>query len=120
MGEAAVPFSIHSIGAAKSLRQLVLASDGAEEIDRQKGETLPGKEARMGGLQQFLDDDLYFKNPPAILRRLRLMNRCASDPETGFKIPGRLGDDTTIVAIRAKNVSSSKPCAPTFQEKAIS
>lgn len=118
MGEPAVPFSIHTLGSAKSLNHLVLASDGAGEIERQADDSLPGKDIPMGDLQQFVRDDTYFQNPTAILRRLRLMNRCAKDPEAGFRIPGRLGDDTTIVTIRRK-ASPATPCAPTCQEKAI-
>ena len=112
MGGPCVPFTIHSLGSPASLDFLVLASDGAVEIDRLAESWLPGKRVRVGSLRQFVDGSQFFENPSAVQRRLRLMNRPGADPDTGLPIPGRLGDDTTLIAIRRKP-ENLRACAPT-------
>lgn len=57
-------------------------------------------------LAQFCEEDRYFKNPFAVGRKLRLLNQDEQpiDWERGIVevIPGRLQDDTTLVAIRRR------------------
>jgi len=72
-----VSFTIHRQIPAREVQSLVLGSDGAVELD-----------------SQLWSDDLFFKNPDIVRRRLTVLGRGARG--------GLLSDDTTLVVIRRK------------------
>lgn len=94
-----IPLSFQLVEPTSSIESIVLASDGACDLD-----SGPGGEVD-GGLGQFLADR-YFRNRDAIRRRLAVLNResCEVDWERGQirRSRGTLPDDTTVIAIRRR------------------
>ncbi len=88
-------FKIHSIVKTSDVQSILIGTDGVADLIR----AFP--------LNQFWENDLYFKNPDAVRRRLAIMNResVKIDWEKGevSKEGGLLPDDTTLVVIRRKN-----------------
>jgi hypothetical protein len=85
---------------ATALRSIVLGSDGLLDLERGAGRKVPGRDARVGPLADFVTDDLVFRNPDVVRRRLAALNReCVAAPG-GRREFGLLPDDTTLVAIR--------------------
>lgn len=84
-----IRFNIHHTGLTSDLMSIIVGTDGV--VDMIKSEDI----------NQFVEKDMYFKNPDAIRRKLFMMNkeRALSD---GSKYRGILNDDTTVVALRRK------------------
>ena len=72
-------FEVHRSIAADDVQSLVLATDGALDLEP---------------LSPFWSDDRLFRNPDMVRRRLAVLNR---GPR-----PGLLADDTTLVVVRRK------------------
>ena len=49
MGKASIPFTVHAVLPLDEFESVLIASDGAEEIDELAQTTLPGKKEAMGG-----------------------------------------------------------------------
>lgn len=83
---------------------VMIGSDGVVDLLNAAASLIPGTTEEVGGLQQFLTNDLYFMNSDAISRRLR---RCNSEVNRLDHQSGRikthrrlLPDDTTLVCMR--------------------
>jgi len=87
------------------LQTLLIGTDGVADLLNLGDRNIPGKEEKAGPLSQFWENDLYFRNPDAIRRRLSLLNREVRrlNPQTGRMEceSGLLRDDTTLVVIRS-------------------
>jgi len=87
-------FTVHSVTPTNEVQTVLIGTDGVMDLSR----AFP--------LNQFWDNDLYFKNPDAVRRRLALMNKesVKIDWEKGEvnREGGLLPDDTTLVVIRRK------------------
>lgn len=84
LGDAAVSLRPIVSLPTSAVQSVLLATDGASHLD---------------AIEPFWTDDRYFRNPDALRRTLFALNR---------RPPGRLPDDTTIVAIRR---GESRACA---------
>ena len=83
---------------------IIVATDGFEDILNSQESNLPGKSTLVGPADQFWTEDKYFKNPDMINRRLRLMNTVSNKPdwksERIVREKGLLHDDTTFIVAR--------------------
>lgn len=86
------------------VKTICLASDGLEDLLAAADNDLPGKNELVGPLVQFWENDIFFKNPDAIRRRLFQINREVVRPDWENKSlereSGWLADDTTLVVVR--------------------
>lgn len=92
-----MPFTIIGEWQLDNLAHFLLGSDGVTDLIDQAGENLPGLSEPVGGIEQFWEQDRYFRNPELVSRRLKLLARDwpKQNPETGL-----LHDDTTIIVGR--------------------
>ncbi len=88
------PFELHRPVPVEEVRALLLATDGALDLEGLAGCAVHGREERVGGLEQFWTDDRFFRNADLVRRRLAVVSR---GPRGGL-----LPDDTTVVAIRPR------------------
>ena len=99
-------FTTHSLLDTASVNSILIGSDGSEDLIRAAGNNIPGKNEKVGPINQFWEDDRYFKNPDMIRRKLTLINRASARADWEnrkiIKEYGLLPDDTTIIAIRRK------------------
>ena len=90
----------------KEISSLLIGSDGLENLILAAENNIPGKNEKVGPINQFWEDDRYFKNPDMIRRRLTLVNRTITktdwDNRKILKEHGLLPDDTTLIVIRRK------------------
>ena len=98
--------AIHEFGPVSDLKNILIASDGADYITEKCLHNIPGKDEPVGEINQFLENDKYFKNPDSVRRKLTLMNRNTQKIDWGNKTidksTGLLYDDTTLIAVRRK------------------
>jgi len=98
--------AIHEFGNTSDLKNLLIASDGIDDITEKYLQNIPGQNKHVGEIGQFLNNDKYFKNPDAVRRTLTLMNRDIQkidwNNSTIDRSTGLLHDDTTLIAIRRK------------------
>ncbi len=91
-------------GPTSEVKHFLIGTDGAENIIKRADCLLPGKHEVVGGIDQFWTNDRFYKNPEAINRRLRIMNRDGQKVDwPGRRITrfsGLLEDDTTIICGR--------------------
>lgn len=91
----------------EDLKILVIATDGAEELERKSENTIEvlGKKQTIGGLNQF-EDGKYLKNPSLLQKRLFQLNmdkvHIDWEGKTMRKSTGVLSDDTSIVLIKRR------------------
>ncbi len=101
---APVDFQLHELRPTAEVNSLLVATDGAVDLHDAAAEISPGTGRPVGPLAQFWTDDLCFRNPDVIRRRLALANRDQLWPDWEQRrlerSAGLLGDDTTLVAIR--------------------
>lgn len=87
-------------------QSILLGTDGIGALAAAADKNIPGKDEKIGPINQFWEQDRYFKNPFAIQHRLNLMNRdfTAVDYEakTVREEHGPMTDDTTIVVVRRR------------------
>ena len=99
-------FQIQRILPTMAVQSIVLGTDGLETFLQAAPYPLPGKQAAVGPLQQFWQEERYFTNPDAIRRRLALVNREVVQPNWEAqrleRHAGLLSDDTTLVVIRRR------------------
>jgi len=95
----AVSFEIRDRMATSELESILIATDGIDDL------------VAVEEVSQFWQEDLYFKNPDAIRRKLAMLNREESKPDWQkremVKRSGVLSDDTSVVVVRR-----SSPPAP--------
>lgn len=86
------------------VQSLLIGSDGVAQLAEIAEQSIPGKEQLVGPLNQFWEEDRYFKNPDMIRRKLFLINRETVRPDWGTKTltrhVGLLEDDTTLIVVR--------------------
>jgi len=103
-------FKIVKIVPTSEVETILIGTDGLDDLEDAENKKIPGKDEMVGPLSQFWKNDLYFRNPHAINRRLTLINR------THIKLDkygqgirremGHLRDDTTMIVIRRENDDS--------------
>lgn len=100
------PFQVCAHIPTTELESVVLGTDGAAPFIRTPHLTVPGKSGEIGRLSQFVEKDLYFRNPAALGRRLNVVNRdwrsIDYEKKEVKQAQGRLPDDTTILAVRRR------------------
>ena len=88
----AINFEIRDRLPTEKLESLFIATDGIEDLVKSED------------INQFWQEDRYFKNPDAIRRKLAMLNREEVKPDWNrkelTKRSGVLSDDTTLVTIR--------------------
>jgi len=84
------PFELHRPVPVDELGSLLLATDGALDLERRADGAVPGDPFELSELWR---QDRFFRNRDAVRRRLTLARRARG---------GLLPDDTTVVAIRRK------------------
>jgi hypothetical protein len=88
------------------VESLLLGTDGAAELGALHTARVPERDEPVGPLSQFWSEDRYFTNPDALRRRLSLLNREAVRADFAtqrlVRVPGLLGDDTTLVVLRRR------------------
>jgi len=86
------------------LQSLLIGSDGVAQLAEIVEQPIPGKEQLIGPLNQFWEEDKYFKNSDMVRRKLFLINRETIRPDwesrTLKRHPGLLEDDTTLIVVR--------------------
>lgn len=85
-------FEIHRPVPVEEARSVLLATDGAVDLERMADRAVPGRDEPVGPLAQFWDEDRFFRNPDMVRRRLAIVSRGARG--------GVLPDDTTLVVLR--------------------
>ena len=100
-------FKIHSPLATRNVSSILIGTDGVNYLTETAEKNIPGKdEEKVGPINQFWEDDRYFKNPDMIRRKLSLVNRavtktCWADRKI-LREHALLPDDATLVVIRRK------------------
>lgn len=99
-------FNILYCAPSSETKSVLIATDGATDLAVAFNKPIPGKDEKIGSLSQFVEKDVYFKNPFAMSHRLALINRTVSkldwDKKVSVEAYGPMRDDTTIVAARRK------------------
>jgi hypothetical protein len=99
-------FHLHVVSFSTEIQSVLIGSDGLQIFQDQPQTKVPGKDEVIGGLEQFVLDDKYFKNPDAIRRRLNILNKENRQIDwkqrTQETEHGLLNDDATLIAIRRK------------------
>ena len=90
----AINFEIHDRLPTSELESLLIATDGIDDL------------VKVEDINQFWQEDRYFKNPDAVRRKLAMLNREETKPDWNkrelIKRSGVLSDDTSLVVIRKK------------------
>jgi hypothetical protein len=88
----AINFEIRDLLPTSELESLLIATDGIDDL------------VKVEDINQFWQEDRYFKNPDAIRRKLAILNREETKPDWNkrelIKRSGVLSDDTSLVVIR--------------------
>jgi serine/threonine protein phosphatase PrpC len=88
----AINFEIRDRLPTSELESLLIATDGISDL------------VKVEDVNQFWQEDRYFKNPDAIRRKLAMLNREEAKPDWNkrelIKRSGVLSDDTSLVVIR--------------------
>ena len=105
-------FTLNEIIPTSEVDNIILGTDGVEDLIAAENKKIPGKDEHVGPLSQFYTNDLFFNNIAAIERRLCLVNRTTNKVNRITKAlqveRGHLPDDTTLVVIRRKHDSISE------------
>ena len=90
----------------KDVTSIFIGTDGARDLLLSEKKKIPGKDEVVGPLEQFWNNDVFFKNPFAMQRRLNLINRTVTKADFDKKVVheehGHLTDDTTVLVIRRR------------------
>jgi len=96
----AINFEIRDRLPTCELKSLLIATDGMDDL------------VKVEDVNQFWQEDRYFKNPDAIRRKLAMLNREEVKPDWNkreiIKRSGVLSDDTTLVVIRKLRITNDK------------
>ncbi len=99
-------FKVVAYEKQSDLRSILLATDGVRDLINSSEKKIPGKDEKVGSIEQFWTNDAFFKNQFGIQRRLGLINRTVSKADYEKKViheeHGHLPDDTTILVIRRR------------------
>jgi len=99
-------FQIQHTIKTDDLNSFLIGCDGVVDLIKAKSLTIPSLNKMVGLIDQFWGEDLFFRNPFAVSRRLTAINRDRTimNPEKGrIDIEhGLLRDDTTLVVGRRK------------------
>lgn len=105
-GIPAPKLTVQAIQPTVEVASLIVGTDGCEALLDAIDQKIPGKEDKIGPINQFWTNDRYFKNPFAVGHRLNLINRDVSRYDAEKKVMieehGPLRDDTTFITIRRK------------------
>jgi hypothetical protein len=97
-------FKVQRFMPSQEFESVLIASDGAVELQAVSQVNLPGRNETAGPLSQFWEKNCFFQNPDAVRRRLSLMNREIRRFDSSSNCPvcetGLLRDDTTLVVLR--------------------
>jgi len=104
--EEALRFRVHRRLPTRGLKTLAAGTDGAGELARLAEKRFPGSDEPVGPLEGLFREDLYFRNPDALRRRLIRLGRDRARLEGGALVQhqGLLQDDTTLVLVRRAEV----------------
>ncbi len=104
-------FTFHAILPTDEITSILVGTDGVGELIDAETCNLPGKNAQVGPVSQFWEDDRYFTNSDQVRRKLALVNceitRVSVEGEL-VRFPGLLKDDTTLAVIRRRKQSTGK------------
>jgi hypothetical protein len=100
--EPAPRFELLRVLPTPAVESIVLGSDGVEDLVAAADRAIPGTLEPVGAPEQFWRNDLFFRNPDALRRRLARINSPVFHPTHQ---PGLLHDDTTLVVLRRRRVS---------------
>jgi Protein phosphatase 2C len=96
----------HIICPTDQVQNLLIGSDGIEDLIKIADQNLPGRTEKIGAISQFWTDDIYFSNPEWMRNVLTTINTEKRKPvweeKTIMKYQGLLPDDTTLITIRNK------------------
>jgi hypothetical protein len=96
----------HLICPTDEVQSILIGSDGVEDLARVADQTLPGREEKIGEMNQFWNNDIYFINPEWMRNVLTTINTEKRKPiweeQTIIKHQGLLPDDTTVIVLRNK------------------
>lgn len=99
-------FKLQTLQLTDDVSSVFIGTDGVIDLAEATQINIPGRNELVGPLSQFWENDLFFKNPDALRRRLSVINSDVSKPLWEEKriqrFNGLLRDDTTIAAIRRK------------------
>jgi hypothetical protein len=103
-GGVATPIERCALRPTAEVDTLLVGTDGVNDVDSASAAALPGGAGEVGPLAQFWRDDLFFRNPDAVRRRLAVIGRevvgADWDRRRLRRSGGLLRDDTTLIAIR--------------------
>jgi hypothetical protein len=85
------PSVVHWSGRTLEIGSVIIATDGAHELEERQGEILKDGSAQ-GGLSAFAREMRYLSNPSLLHKRLVVIG----------EVNGRLKDDTTVAMIRRR------------------
>jgi hypothetical protein len=88
------PFEVHRPVPVDEARSVLLATDGAVDLEALADRPVHGREETVGPLGQFWAEDRFFANRDMVRRRLAVVSR---GPRGGL-----LPDDTTLVVVRRR------------------
>jgi hypothetical protein len=101
-------FQLIKIMPTAEVQSILIGTDGTADLNKAENKLIPGKKELVGNLSQFWENDLFFKNPDMLRRKLWQINRSISMPDwlnrTMNKENGHLLDDTTIIVLRRKPI----------------
>lgn len=102
-----LPFQVHERLPIGQLESILIGTDGISDLIKIEACNLPGKEDKVGEINQFWQEDRYFKNTDMIRRHLSLINRHITKPDWQnqqvVREVGLLPDDTTLIVIRRQH-----------------
>lgn len=99
-------FKLQTVQRTRDVTSIIIGTDGTADLKAASKKNVPGRDEIVGRLQQFWENDLYFRNPDALRRRLTVLNADVTktnwDERRLMKYPGLLRDDTTLAVIRRR------------------
>jgi uncharacterized protein YbjQ (UPF0145 family) len=100
----ALCFRIQQVLPTSEVQSFLIATDGVEDLRGAADRMMPGRNERVGAIEQFWCEERYFSNPDMIRRRLAGINRdvVVGEQEITCKQNGLLSDDTTLIVGRRK------------------
>jgi len=100
-------FQIDEFVGLEFIDSLLIGTDGVDYFINQSDHKMPGKKELVGSLDQFRQDDKYFRNSDMVRRKLTLVNRDVAKLDNDNQLNkenGLLPDDTTLIVIRRQSI----------------
>lgn len=97
-----IEFNIHQDLNTNEVSNILIATDGLLDLINQNGKFFPEDDKEINPINDFWENDLYFKNKFAMSRRLNKFSKSYTKLKDNMLIKhsGFLNDDTTIISIR--------------------